>query len=102
MAADRELIAAAEAGGFRNVYEMPEMILAERAEEPPPPNGVEIRRLSSAEDAEQYWRIAAAAYESVGFPPEVFGHYEGLEDCWRRRARPPSSPRSRGSRSASR
>ena len=77
--ADRDLIEVAEGSGLKNAYEMPEMILAGRAEEPPLPNGVEVRRLSSAEDAEQYWRIAAAAYESVGFPPEVFGHYEGLE-----------------------
>jgi GNAT superfamily N-acetyltransferase len=40
---------------------------------------VEIRRLGSAGDAEQYWRIAAAAYASIGFPPGVFGFYEGLE-----------------------
>jgi GNAT superfamily N-acetyltransferase len=38
-----------------------------------------LRRLDSARDADAYWRIARAAYASVGFPPEVFAHYEGLE-----------------------
>ncbi len=58
---------------------MPEMLLAE----PPGPvdvaEGVEVRRLRTAEEAAEYWRIAASAYRSVGFPPEVFGHYQGLE-----------------------
>lgn len=76
---DRDLIGAAGAAGLESVYEMPEMVLAGRAEEPSLPDGVEIRRLESLEDAGHYWRIAASAYESVGFPPEVFGHYEGLE-----------------------
>jgi GNAT superfamily N-acetyltransferase len=76
---DDELIAAAEAEGFRSVYEMPEMLLGGRAEEAPLPDGVELRRLSTAEEAAEYWRIAAASYESIGFPPEAFVAYEGLE-----------------------
>ena len=76
---DDELISFAEADGLLNAYEMPEMLLAERVEEIPLTAGAELRRLESAEDAADYWRVAAAAYESIGFPPEVFGHYEGLE-----------------------
>jgi GNAT superfamily N-acetyltransferase len=79
VAADRELISVAEAAGFRNVYEMPEMTLGGRAEERPLADRVAIRPLARAEDAEAYWRIAAAAYADVGFPPEVFRFYEGLE-----------------------
>ncbi len=77
---DTELIRAAEGAGFQNAYEMPEMILGRRAEEPLLPEGVEIRRLGSAQDAEHYWQVAGAAYASIGFPPGVFGFYEGLED----------------------
>jgi ribosomal protein S18 acetylase RimI-like enzyme len=76
---DADLIAVAESAGLEAVYEMPEMVLAGRAEEPPPAEGVEVRRLGSREEADHYWRIAASSYESVGFPPEVFGFYEGLE-----------------------
>ena len=76
---DRELIEAIEAAGCQQVYAMPEMLLRAPAEEPPLAPGVEIRPLRGAAEAEAYWRIAAAAYASVGFPPEVFGFYEGLE-----------------------
>lgn len=72
---DRDLVAAAEAHGLQQVYAMPEMVLATPVEEPPPPPGAELRRLTSAEQAEDYWRIAAAAYASLGFPPEVFAGY---------------------------
>lgn len=76
---DSDLIAAAEAEGFTCVYEMPEMLLPDRAEEPALPDGVELRHLGTAEEAEEYWRIAAASYESIGFPPEAFVAYQGLE-----------------------
>jgi GNAT superfamily N-acetyltransferase len=73
---DRDLIAAAEASGLQPVHEMPEMVLAERVNERPLPEGVELRRLSTRGDAEDYWRVAAAAYASNGFPPEVFEFYD--------------------------
>jgi hypothetical protein len=69
---DRDLAAAAEAAGLQCVYEMPEMLLAERAEEPRLPAGAELRRLASAEEFDDYWRIAASSYTSLGFPPEIF------------------------------
>lgn len=79
---DRDLTEAAERAGLRCVYEMPEMVLAGRAEERPLAAGAELRRVSSAEDAEDYWRIAAASYTDLGFPPEVFGHYENHAGLW--------------------
>lgn len=73
---DRGLLAAAEAAGLDEVYAMPEMVLGRRAETRPLPAGIELRRLSSAGEAEDYWRVATAAYASIGFPPEVFEFYE--------------------------
>lgn len=72
---DRDLAAAAEAAGLRCVHSAPEMVLRSPVEAPPLPPGVELRRLSRPEEAEDYWQIAAASYTSIGFPPEVFGHY---------------------------
>jgi GNAT superfamily N-acetyltransferase len=80
VAEDAGLIATAEAAGLQNVYEMPEMTLGDRPAALPFAEGVELRRLDSAEDDEQYWRIAAEAYRDIGFPPEVFGFYRGLEE----------------------
>ena len=59
---------------------MPEMVLdgprrgagAARRRRDPPARDAPRRPCATGE-------IAAAAYESVGFPPEVFGFYEGLE-----------------------
>ncbi len=72
---DRDLAAAAEAAGLQCVHSMPEMVLQAPVEAPPLPPGAELRRLSRAEEAESYWRIAAASYTSIGFPPEVFDFY---------------------------
>ena len=76
---DRGLEATAQGAGFKCVWEMPEMLLHDRAEEPALPEGAELRRLSTAEEDRAFWRIAAAAYATNGFPPEVFAHYEGLQ-----------------------
>lgn len=73
---DGDLIAAAEGGGLREVYAMPEMVLGGRAEERPAPDGAELRRVESATDAADYWRVATSAYASIGFPPEIFAFYE--------------------------
>lgn len=73
--ADDDLFAAAEAAGLQAVYEMPEMVLRAPVEERPLPAGAELRRLSRAEEATDYWRIAAASYASLGFPPEAFAGY---------------------------
>lgn len=73
---DQDLIAAAEAAGLNQVFSMPEMVLERRAEESDLPDGVELRRLSGADEAADYWRVATAAYASLGFPPEVFAFYE--------------------------
>ncbi|HSS04197.1 MAG TPA: GNAT family N-acetyltransferase [Solirubrobacterales bacterium] len=73
---DRDLIAAAEQAGLKQVYEMPEMVLGDRVEDRPPPDGVELSRVASSAEADDYWRVAASAYTSIGFPPEVFAFYE--------------------------
>jgi hypothetical protein len=73
---DRDLFEAAAAAGFQDVYGMPEMTLREEAEPPALPPGVELRRLTTVEEAEDYWRVATGAYASLGFPPDVFGGYK--------------------------
>lgn len=82
VAEDRELIAAAERAGLKAAYEMPEMVLDRAAQEQPPPPGVELRRVGSAENAREYWQIAIASYASLGFPPEIFAYYESAEGLW--------------------
>jgi ribosomal protein S18 acetylase RimI-like enzyme len=73
---DRDLIAAAETAGLRDVHAMPEMVLPRRAEERGLSDGSELRRLSGPAEAEDFWRVATAAYASNGFPPEIFRFYE--------------------------
>lgn len=76
---DDDLIAACEGAGLQMVYAMPEMVLDARIEERPTPDGIELRRVGSREDVEDYWRVAASAYAGLGFPPEVFAFYEDDE-----------------------
>jgi GNAT superfamily N-acetyltransferase len=76
---DRDLIEGAVAAGLEEVYAMPEMVLDRRAEERPPGEGVELRRVASAAEAAEYWQVATAAYASIGFPPEIFAFYERHE-----------------------
>jgi ribosomal protein S18 acetylase RimI-like enzyme len=78
-AADRDLIGAAEAAGLEAVFETPEMVLEHRVEERRLPDGVELTRVESQADAENYWQVATSAYKSIGFPPEIFAHYENHE-----------------------
>jgi GNAT superfamily N-acetyltransferase len=79
---DRGLIEAAEAAGLQNVYEMPEMVREGEAVAEELPAGIELRRVGSAEDAAQFWRVAIESYASIGFPPEIFAFYENHEDLW--------------------
>jgi GNAT superfamily N-acetyltransferase len=79
---DRELIASAETAGLRPVHEMPEMLLGRRADSSPPTAGAELRRVATPEDAAGFWRVAANAYLSNGFPPEVFAYYDAHEGLW--------------------
>jgi GNAT superfamily N-acetyltransferase len=46
------------------------------------PEGVELRRVTSPEDAARYWEIAISSYASIGFPPEIFAFYENNEVLW--------------------
>jgi GNAT superfamily N-acetyltransferase len=72
---DRDLATAAGAAGAQLVYEMPEMVLGSPVEEPHLPAGIELRQLSETGQADDYWKVAAASYASIGFPPEVFAGY---------------------------
>jgi GNAT superfamily N-acetyltransferase len=72
---DLDLAAAASEAGLQLVYEMPEMVLSSPAEEPHLPSGVELRQLSEIGQADDYWKVAAASYPSIGFPPEIFDSY---------------------------
>lgn len=74
-AEDRDLAAAAEAAGFQLVYEMPEMTLGEKPAPPELPSGTELRKLTSVEQATDFWQVATSSYSSIGFPPEVFAGY---------------------------
>ncbi len=72
---DRDLLAAAEAAGLQFAYAMPEMTLRAPVQTPALPSDVELRRLATKGQAEDYWRVAIASYASLGFPPEVFAGY---------------------------
>ncbi|MFP5389462.1 MAG: GNAT family N-acetyltransferase, partial [Thermoleophilia bacterium] len=74
-AEDRDLVAAAEAAGLQLVYEMPEMILGKKLASPELPSGAELRKLTTVEQAPEFWRVATVSYSSIGFPPEVFAGY---------------------------
>jgi RimJ/RimL family protein N-acetyltransferase len=78
-AGDEDLAATCEAAGLQMVYAMPEMVLETKVEERPAPDGMTLRRVASTEDAEDYWRVAASSYASLGFPPDVFAFYENDE-----------------------
>ena len=74
---DEDLIEAAEDAGLRFVYEMPEMVCSHRVEERPPADGdVDLRRIASTAEVEDYWRVTADAYVSLEFPPELFTLYD--------------------------
>lgn len=73
---DEDLIAAAEAAGFQAVYEMPEMVRRGSKLEPEPlPSGADLRKLSDASEAPDFWAVAKDAYATNGFPSEVFAGY---------------------------
>ena len=72
---DQDLASAVAEAGLQLVYEMPEMILGAPAEQPPLPDGVELRQLSEVGQGDHYWKVAATSYTSLGFPQEVFAGY---------------------------
>lgn len=79
---DRDLVAALERGGLRKVFAMPEMVLDRRPDPCPPPAGVELRRVASPGEAKDYWKVAADAYATNGFPDEVFAFYDRHDGLW--------------------
>lgn len=72
---DAELGAACQAEGLPEVYAMPEMVLDSRIEPYAAENDA-VRRLRSADEAAEFWRVAAAAYSELGFPAEMFAQYK--------------------------
>lgn len=82
LAEDRELLAVAEGAGLRAVHEMPDMALNRRLDEEELPAGATLRRVTSPDDAADFWQVAAAAYLSNGFPPETFSYYEDHDGLW--------------------
>lgn len=79
---DGDLLDAAERAGLKNVYEMPEMVREGEPFADVAPDGVELRRVTSQEDAARYWKIAISSYANIGFPPEIFAFYEDNELLW--------------------
>lgn len=79
---DRDLIAALERAGLRKVFAMPEMVLDRVPQPCPPPEGVELRGVSSPQEAADYWDVAADAYATNGFPEEVLAFYDRSEGLW--------------------
>jgi ribosomal protein S18 acetylase RimI-like enzyme len=73
---DRELLEAAESAGFKAVYEMPEMVLRGQPLARLAADGLEIRRVTGAAEAADYWRVAQRSYATLGFPAEVFAYYD--------------------------
>jgi predicted GNAT family acetyltransferase len=82
VAEDRGLTAAAERAGLKAVHEMPEMVLDRRAKAQDLPDGAELRRVTTPADASHYWEVAANAYTSNGFPPEIFAFYDNRDGLW--------------------
>lgn len=74
---DEDLLAAAEIAGMECAYEMPEMVLSSPVEEAPLPAGASLGRVGSEQELLAYWDVAAAAYGSLGFPPELFDACRG-------------------------
>jgi len=68
---DDDLGIAARHLGLAEVVRHPEMICAQRLPVAPLPNGVEIRRVVTADDAAHFVEVNASAYTVYGMRPEV-------------------------------
>jgi hypothetical protein len=76
---DRDLVEAAERAGLQAVFEMPEMVLRQRPVAAAAPDGIEMRRIASPDEANEYWQVAKSSYASLGFPPDIFNGYTNHE-----------------------
>lgn len=79
---DEDLVAAAGAAGLEQVFEMPEMVCVGRVADPVVPDGFELERVRSDDQARDYWELTADAYLSLGFPAELFAQYDDREGMW--------------------
>jgi ribosomal protein S18 acetylase RimI-like enzyme len=78
--ADADLAEASAAAGLIALGEMPAMVLDHRLDEAVPPPGVELRRVTSADDVAAYGAVMGAAYATYGMPADVLpGMLNSLE-----------------------
>lgn len=68
---DQDLIDAALGRGLVTVTDQPAMVCRERLADAVPPDGIELRTLTSDDDARAFVAMAARAYTSLGLPEEV-------------------------------
>lgn len=69
---DQDLIDAAAQRGLMTTIDQPGMVCEQRLADADPPPGVEIRRLTTSDDAAAFIAMSAQAYASLGLPLEVF------------------------------
>ena len=69
---DEDLAQASERFGFVELLRQPEMVCNQRLPVPSLPDGVEIRRVVTADDAAHFVEVNASAYTVYGMHPEVF------------------------------
>jgi len=69
--ADADLRAAAEALGLAVYGEAPGMLLDHELDAARAPEGVELREVTSEDDARSFAAVQAAAYATYGMPPDV-------------------------------
>jgi hypothetical protein len=69
--ADADLAAAAANAGLLALGEMPAMVLDHRLAEAVPPRGIDLRRVTTAEDVAAYGQVMGTAYATYGMPEDV-------------------------------
>jgi ribosomal protein S18 acetylase RimI-like enzyme len=75
--ADEDLIAAATASGLVTVTDMPGMVCHERVATGEVPEGVDVRILSTYDEAEAFVAMSDLAYTSLGLPAGVIAAMAG-------------------------
>jgi hypothetical protein len=69
--ADTDLEARAQAGSWRELERLPELVLERLPRELPAPEGVEVRRVSGAASRRAYLEVVANAWGFASLPAEV-------------------------------
>lgn len=68
---DRELAAVAESAGLVQLLSPPAMVVRERFDDRPPPEGIELHDVTGAERLADFAVVAARAWTTYGLPEEV-------------------------------